>query len=194
MDIRQILDKVAEMHPYKVVGDSDSYSDYAQGWTDAVNEIDSLLPTSMSGTNDAISRQAAIEAIVGCTNIKSAEGLREYVKKHNLGDGWSGGVLVAINAVKDLPSAQPEQKWIPVSERLPDKEFEEGLENGTVYDLYPCLVTRYATHSPVNPIRLYVAKHYYDGNDFLNYGEIECTEAVVAWMPLPEPYTERREE
>lgn len=73
-----------------------------------------LQPTCNQLATDIISRQAAIEAIAGCTNIKSAEGLMEYVKKHHLEDGWSGGVLAAINAVKDLSSAQPEEA-IPVS-------------------------------------------------------------------------------
>ena len=95
----------------------------------------------------------------------------------------------ACCAIEEAPSAE---QWIPVSVRLPDEEFVEGLENGTVYNLYPLLVTRYATHSPVDPKRLYVAKHYYDGNDFVNNGGEECTEAVIAWMPLPEPYAKRR--
>ena len=89
-----------------------------------------------------------------------------------------------------IEALEKQSKWVPVSERLPDKEFKKGRENGTVFNLYPCLVTRYATHSPVNPERLYVAKHYYDGNNFLNNGEQVCTEAVIAWMPMlmPEPY------
>jgi hypothetical protein len=55
--------------------------------------------------------------------------------------------------------------------------------------LYPCLVTRY---SSINPDRTknnpYVAKHYFDGEDFLNAGEEVCSEYIIAWMPLPEPY------
>lgn len=82
--------------------------------------------------------------------------------------------------------------WIPVSERLPSKEerkewIDKNLD-GLGY-LYPCLVTRY---SSVNPDRTknnpYVAKHYYDGEDFVNNGEEVCSEYVIAWMPLPEPY------
>lgn len=100
---------------------------------------------------------------------------------------YAAAFEVAIKALEE------QARWIPVSERLPDKEFKKGRENGTVFNLYPCLVTRYATHSPVNPERLYVAKHYYDGNGFLNNGEQECTEAVIAWMPLPEPYEKENE-
>lgn len=91
-----------------------------------------------------------------------------------------------------MPPAQPEPHWIPVSERLPSKEErKEWIDNnldGIGY-LYPCLVTRY---SSINPDRTknnpYVAKHYFDGEDFLNAGEEVCSEYIIAWMPLPEAY------
>lgn len=87
-----------------------------------------------------------------------------------------------------------EQGWIPVSERLPsEEERKEWIDknlDGIGY-LYPCLVTRY---SSINPDRTknnpYVAKHYFDGEDFVNCGEEVCSEYILAWMPLPEPYRE----
>lgn len=48
-------------------------------------------------SNDLISRQAALKAL-------------EFT--------WAG--KAAFDAIKELPSAQPEQRWIPCSERLPD--------------------------------------------------------------------------
>ena len=83
-------------------------------------------------------------------------------------------------------------RWIPVSERLPSKEeCKKWIDNnldGIGY-LYPCLVTRY---SSINPDRTknnpYVAKHYFDGEDFLNAGEEVCSEYIIAWMPLPKAY------
>ena len=85
------------------------------------------------------------------------------------------------------------RKWIPCSERLPIDEFEEGRKNGTVYDIYPCLVTRYSTHTDVPRTRTYVCKSYFDGEDFMLHGgyaldEGSDTENTLAWMPLPEPY------
>lgn len=68
-------------------------------------------------TKDAISRQAAIDAIVQCTNCGDEDTLRAYVSEHNLDNGWSGGILEALDVVKDLPIAQPkphEGHWIPV--------------------------------------------------------------------------------
>ena len=92
----------------------------------------------------------------------------------------------------DVVIPQPSPPWIPVSERLPSKEErKEWIDNnldGIGY-LYPCLVTRY---SSINPDRTknnpYVAKHYFDGEDFLNAGEEVCSEYIIAWMPLPEAY------
>ena len=58
-------------------------------------------------TKGTISRQAAIDAIVQCTNCGDEDTLRGYVLKHNLDNGWTGGILEALDAVKDLPPAQP---------------------------------------------------------------------------------------
>ena len=58
--------------------------------------------------DDLISRQSAIDAIAKCTNCGDEKTLRAYVAKHSLDNGWTGGVLQALDAVKELPSAQPE--------------------------------------------------------------------------------------
>ena len=87
---------------------------------------------------------------------------------------------------------RPQGEWIPCSERLPsEEEMKEWIDNnldGIGY-LYPCLVTRY---SSINPDRTknnpYVAKHYFDGEDFVNCGEEVCSEYILAWMPLPKPW------
>ena len=66
--------------------------------------------------DDLISRQAAIDAIAQCTNCGDEDTLREYVLKHGLDNGWTGGILEALDAVKDLPPVQPERKkgeWLP---------------------------------------------------------------------------------
>ena len=57
---------------------------------------------------DLIERQAAIDAIANCTSCGDEKTLRAYVQKHYLDDGWTGGVLEAIDAIEDLSSAQPE--------------------------------------------------------------------------------------
>ena len=64
-----------------------------------------------------------------------------------------------------MPSAQPEQRWIPVSERLPE-------EIGT-----------YMTTVDYGKYGLATGQRYYHGKE-LGW-EDDC---VTAWMPLPEPY------
>ena len=73
----------------------------------AINALKAQL-SKEDTTKDTISRQAAIDAIVQCTNCGDEDTLRGYVLKHNLDNGWTGGILDALDAVKDLPTAQPE--------------------------------------------------------------------------------------
>lgn len=85
-------------------------------WTDEIiNALPTIQPEERTEKRtethavrlDAISRQAAIDAIANCTNCGDEKTLREYVAKHSLDNGWTGGVLEAIDAIKDLPAAQP---------------------------------------------------------------------------------------
>ena len=113
--------------------------------------------------NDLISRQAAIDAIFGRSH--------EIIKMR----------------IGNLPSAQPEQQWIPCSEK--DAE-------------YPCLACDvfgqiFITDGGIVKIN----GECYDGTgfDFSNADEflkgIKVGNAmrmlprkIVAWLPLPEPY------
>ena len=61
-------------------------------------------------SDDLISRQAAIDAIADCTVYGNADDLKEAVMQENAWNKWSGGVLEALEAVEELPSAQPERK------------------------------------------------------------------------------------
>ena len=126
---------------------------------------------------DLISRQAAIDCEYQVKIINDIE----YV------------MLSEVQMkMRKLPSADRPQEWIPCSERMPsEEERKEWIDNnldGIGY-LYPCLVTRY---SSINPDRTknnpYVAKHYFDGEDFVNCGEEVCSEYILAWMPLPKPW------
>ena len=121
--------------------------------------------------SDLIDRQAAIDAIVQCTNCGDEDVLREYVLKHGLDNGWTGGILEALDAVKDLPPAQLEPQWIPVSERLPEKSAN-----------YLVSVRWYREDDIEISVYEYNAWHK-EWND----GE-SCGQRVIAWMPLPEAY------
>lgn len=103
--------------------------------------------------SDLIERQAAIDALRTCydTETISMDNGDEYI---NYSD--------AVGGIEHLPSAQPEQRWIPVTEKLP----EEGS---------------YLVWMPFAPPkhRVTVAE-YCDG-----YWNIKTP--ISAWMPLPEP-------
>ena len=108
---------------------------------------------------DLIERQAAIDAM--------SESLKRVFPEHR---------QIAEKCLNVLPSAQPEQRWIPCSERLPD-EFEvlccDDRGNMLIAHPFECgdSDTGYSAESE------------------------ECyMYNVVAWMPLPEPYRGERTE
>lgn len=106
---------------------------------------------------DLIERQAAIERI--------DEALGRVIK------GPCGEKILAR-----VPSAQPEQQWIPCSERLP----EVGSEVLVCYEFK-------------GNRSVYIADFYGDGNFHGLDDEYLTTEGrkyrkAVAWMPLPQPY------
>ena len=42
-NLLKVLDMAEKMHPYKVIGDADTYSQYNEGWSDAVDYIYSRM-------------------------------------------------------------------------------------------------------------------------------------------------------
>lgn len=100
----------------------------------------------------------------------------------------------AYEAILQLPSAQPEQKWIPCNERLPGehewlgtKKFGTTISNEVYVTFEASDGQRFAKHisfqngklSPVDEQRM---KVLFKGAK------------PIAWMPLPEPYREERTE
>lgn len=75
-----------------------------------------------------------------------------------------------------------EQRWIPVSERLPDadKYILVSFKNSTISD-----IGRYETDKDGSGA-------FYPGDDDKSY--VEYALFVNAWMPLPEPFRESEEE
>ena len=97
--------------------------------------------------------------------IKGLQAVNEHIGKHfNEGGAWMAEFI--DNAIKALDS----QRWIPVSERLPE---EEGLY----------LVSVKNDHE-----RRYSKTCWYHGD-----GNWFALQNVEAWMPLPEPYRESEE-
>ena len=75
--------------------------------------------------------------------------------------------------LKKLPSAQKKGEWIPCSERLPEHD-------GEMY-----LVTDYCEQ--INRRRIHVSYCYVNREGF--WSDVPLGYKVIAWMPLPEPYS-----
>jgi len=104
--------------------------------------------------------------LINLQDALDAFGLSEKTRKY--GGDHSGYDTIMLYEIQDilegLPSAEPEQRWIPVTERLPEATVS-------------VIVT--STNGYVYTSRIVSGEWEYGGN-------------VTAWMPLPEPYAERR--
>lgn len=122
--------------------------------------------------SDLIERQKAIDAI-HCDITVTGKQNAELV---------ASTIGAFVDRIKALPPAEPEQRWIPCSERLPELD-----EDGYSQKVLACFGN-------------------YSGCDILEYRETEgigkwyigdmddspedIGVMVLAWMPLPEPYKE----
>lgn len=126
------------------------------------------------------------------TQLKITAGLGDDVYRYGYGkslEAYQQGKLF----VEDIIRKHINDGWIPVEERLPDKEADKFIKeklDGIGY-LYPCLLTY---RSP-NTERIHVVRFYYDVYErwFVNAGEELCDkDRCIAWRPLPEPYRPER--
>lgn len=111
--------------------------------------------------SDLISRKAEIDGRIG---IQRTNGMEVYDDE-----------AVPVEYLKRLPSAQPEPKWIPCSERLP--EVEELV-----------LVTD--DSGGIKTVDIDRCGQYENSDERFWY----YTQNAVAWMPMPEPYQAEIEE
>ena len=125
--------------------------------TDAVGTI-FAVERKGEPMNDLISRQAAIDAIKDLEKWYYAT----YHEKRPT-------TMAVVDTLTNLPSAP---QWIPVTERLPEKDgiYIVCLDDGSVFEYD------------------YISKWWDDGA--WQY----CGKDVVAWLPLPDPYKEEEDE
>ncbi len=92
----------------------------------------------------------------------------------------------ARETVKRLPSAQPEQQWIPCSERLPEKNGRYLVTRG----LKVCnsIWNRVYIINYSDLMGLKAEKIWWDGN--VGKSDFQRIDDVVAWRELPEPWRE----
>lgn len=125
--------------------------------------------------SDPIERQEAIELIKNyCENgCDIAE------------DNWCPSCQQEqfIKLLKALPSAQPEQRWIPCSERLPEDEYVLISKKSTMLSGSKWCVTIAIRMADPRSRKV----KWMD----IGFGKIP-DDKVLAWMPLPEPYKAER--
>ena len=124
------------------------------------------LPSAELPKGDLISRDDAIEAVI-------AQRHKAELSDYNFALG------LAEDAIRHLPSAEAVQGWIPCSERLPKRD--------------ELVLVTYKTTD-----RIHLCKYIDDGseNPWWSYIDDCCAwnNVVLAWMPLPKPYREERED
>lgn len=129
--------------------------------------------------SDLISRQAALDAIRSITEIY-VNNLPTLIYKAS-----------AQTELMMLPSAQPEQRWIPCSERLPEEYGEYRITWTT----------------PSAPSKRFIGDSEYEvssvwdeeRNTFIgewllaDYIQAYPNVEIIAWKPLEEPYKGEQE-
>ena len=120
--------------------------------------------------NDLISRQAAIDALgerpmVWTDDDQYMLGERSQYDRDRL-------------AIGTLPPAQPEQRWIPCSERLPKPIAPSQRREWFI------------TSNQYGGVTL--TCYEFEASPFKEGWQTDMT--ILAWMPLPEPYKEKDNE
>lgn len=135
-------------------------------------DLETLSIKAEETCEDVISRQDAIDAVeFGITyakvlNKETGE-VMELFKKSN------EELQKAVDRIEALPSAEPEQRWIPCSERLPEND-----ERVLATTAWGEVTIAERIYPPINDTCWFI----HDGNTNATIDD------VVAWMPLQEPY------
>jgi len=170
---RQAAIDALHMHVMYRMG-TDSNKKRLDDW---INGLPSAQETHEERTEthacDLIDREAAIDV---------ADAVWSVTGDKNVAKVW--------DQIKDLPSAQAEQRWIPCSERLPE-EYGEFLvtmtEKAKAKDLGFDIDETYIRKMRYNSNGWQLPRHI---PSWINEA---VKDEVLAWMPLPELYQEEGE-
>ena len=148
--------------------------------------------------DDLISRQAAIDALWKALYEYEDKTEKQFQESEDLDVGdWIEHRIFVQNmsdidrqTILNLPSAQPEQRWISVSERLPERGKDvlvtrdyDGREDFNKSCRYVEIASRYGEDDDPD------WKSFSD-----EYKMHPKNHHVIAWRELPEPYRKERTE
>lgn len=146
--------------------------------------------------SDLIKRQDAIDAVNGLYMHELSDG--EYLVDAKTEDTLIGK-FQTIDALADLPSAQPEviacgdgelkSAWIPCSERLPEVSGRYFITRGL--KAAGAIWNRVYIANFSDLMGLKDCMIFWEGN--VGKSDFVKLDDVIAWMPLPTPYKEVEE-
>lgn len=119
--------------------------------------------------SDLISRQSAIDVLMfGEEMLRRVLDDMDVVGVERNKYEWGLGLIESeIEDMKELPSAEPEQWWIPIEERPP------RLGENVLVSYWDGVFVDWLTQS--------------EGNAYFFISGVAIQD-IDAWMPLPEPY------
>lgn len=141
--------------------------------------------------SDLINRQDAIDALEGEIEVvgkANAKAVLKYTK-------------MVCDRIKALPSVQPEPRWIPVKTRPMTEEERQEWSEALDYDIEYEDAVIFDCKMPEDGQEILVSYR-----KWINMDKCEIDDGVyglegmgdwgdvIAWMPLPEPYREEKED
>lgn len=133
------------------------------------------------------------QTMIFIADTQKGEKMDDLISRRDVIDLWNEyQYTIAVDAIKydsklrSLLSAQPEQRWIPCSERLPEREEQVLIYAMNVH----FVLAKYKELRTLDGeyIKDWVIEDAYNPPSLIKH-------KVIAWMPLTDPYqAERREE
>jgi hypothetical protein len=156
--------------------EDDGYGNTTQHYDDVTDALYMAIGAlEQEPCEDAVSKQAVLE------------GIAKWVA-----DGYADSeedIFHISSLVTNLPSVTPTQRWIPVSEKLPnDRDWYLGIfkepDTGWINPL-PFICDYVGSKTKATTKEHWILRGFTDRDEHIDYYfNLEC----VAWMPLPKPY------
>ena len=106
----------------------------------------------------------------------------------------SGEFYARREDIRAMPTIEPKQQWISCSERLPEEETDVLVTR----KFLGCKDGSHGWNNHIPPTTYVEVAQYFNGEWTALSDEYKVLRSrhtdPIAWMPLPEPYKERREE